>query len=584
MKSKTYIGIIENQDLVRIYTLYSFLFRTKIVIYGKHRLNKFSFLNKNIIIEEDFIGKVYSAWYELQKFLTLRSGFIDSLALEKNFFLRLQCWLFKSDKVVNFYKQYYANIQYLLLRDKVLAKDNEMDVCFLLPFFKTYRVLAKEHLKSEEYSFSFIITFLYLLTASRGFIGSIIKILLTKPVFKKRNKFRVLKRLAWGFHGKDLRDDMLVDNIQIKKKDIVFFFESFSIKKNEKKIYEEAIKSGYRVILIDKNFNINQSFFNAIRNNFLFPIVMYLPLLLFSPFLLLSSRIFNSKSFTCAKLFSFVSVDKFWSVGNWHDIAETVVANNHNTRTFMYSWSDYAQSYLHPFIYTVQDDVFMWGTLENKFMIQRSMHENMYTIGCLFSNSILENKEKLYSRLGLDFKKPLLAFYDSPVSNSMRFPQSLFDEFREIILEIEKKYPNIQIVVKPKKVNDEYKHFFKNTSIKLFDSSDISLGDIVNIASINIGMGFVAPITVSIIMDRVGLIFDTAGNYHNPLAKYQGSIVFRNKKKLIERIDEIIEHGNFQPMPVEEKLGYNIPKTDPIDILRTYVSNNVVDERYRLID
>jgi len=584
MKTKKFIGIIEHDDLLRIYSLYSFFFRKEIIIYGKYKLNKISFLNKNISVEEDFIGKVHSGWYELQKFLTFKKEFIHNLALEKNFFVRLQCWLFRSDKVVNFYKQYYANVQYLLLRDLVLAKENGIEVCFLLPYLKTYRVLAKEHLKREEYSYSFLITFLYLIYASKQFIGLIVKNLLSKPVFHKKNRFKVIKRLGWGFHGKDLRDDLLVDDIQIKKKDIVFFMESYSNKRNEKKCYEDAIKSGYSVILVDKSFNINRSYFYAIQNNILFPVAIYLPLLFFSPFLLFSFKQFNSKSFSFTKIFSFVNVDKFWSIGNWHDIAETIVANNHNTTSFVYSWADNAQSYFYEFIYTVHDDVFMWGPLETKFKIQSSMHKNIYTIGCLFSNSIHESKEKVLRRLGLDDKKPILVFYDSPVSNNMRYPQSLFDEFREIIIDIEKKYPNIQLVLKPKKVTDEYKNFFENTSVNLFDSSDISLGDIINISTINIGMGFVAPVTISIIMNKNSLIYDTAGNYDSPLSKYQGSIVFRDKQKFLEKIDEILEVGNFRQRPIEEIHQYNIYNTNPIDIIRVYVANGTVEEKYRYID
>jgi hypothetical protein len=285
------------------------------------------------------------------------------------------------------------------------------------------------------------------------------------------------------------------------------------------------------------------------------------------------------------KLLSFVEVDKFWSIGSWHDIAETVVANNRNVRSFVYSNSDFAQCYWYKPLHTVQDDVFMWGPMENKYQIHKSLHENMYTIGCLFSNSSVEkDKLKIFRSLQLDSKKQLVVFYDSPVSNSMRFPQALFDEFREVILFVEKKYPNIQVVLKPKTVTDEYKDYFRNTSVKLLDSRDVYLGDIINISTINIGMGIVAPVTISLIMKKIGIFFETAGNYDSPLTKYEGELVFRKQESLLKKIDQILNDNTYSPIQIDELKNYNDDDANPIDILREYVATGLVSEKYRLVN
>ena len=197
------------------------------------------------------------------------------------------------------------------------------------------------------------------------------------------------------------------------------------------------------------------------------------------------------------------------------------------------------------------------------------------------NNFIETNKEEVFKIFNLDPNKPVVVFYDSPVNNTMRFPQSLFDQFREIILLVERKYPNIQIVLKPKTVTDEYKEFFRHTSVKFFDGTDIYLGDIINIATLNVGMGIVAPITISLIMNKPGIFFETAGNYDSPFASYEGELVFRDQESLLNKIDQILT-GKFSPIIINELKDYNIPGSNPVEILREYVATGRVDEKYRL--
>ena len=580
-----YVGVIEHKDIIKAYSWYSFFFNSKVSVYGNHRKCSFKFLKKNILVKKDNIGEFHSKWYEIQKYMVCESTYLDKLAIEKNILLRLLCKVFESKKVINFYKQYFSDIEYLVLRDKILSQKESSNVCFLFPYLHSYKVLANSYLKNNEYKFSIFLTLLFLIFGVKQFAGSIIKTILIKPVFVKKIKSKVLKRLVWKFGGKGLKDDMLIDELSVTKKDFVYYSESFSSKKIEKELYNKAVELGFNVVRIDNKFNINECYYNSFKNNFFYAALALVPALFLSPYFLFGIKKFNSKSFAMYKLLSFVEVDKFWSVGNWHDIAETVVLNNRDIRSFVYSWSDYAQSYLYPFTYTVQDDVFMWGPMENKYMIHKSLHENMYTIGCLFSNNFIEkDKEKIFRSLQLDSKKQLVVFYDSPVSNSMRFPKALFDEFREVILFVEKKYPNIQVVLKPKTVTDEYKDYFRNTSVKLLDSRDVYLGDIINISTINIGMGIVAPVAISLIMKKIGIFFETAGNYDSPFTKYEGELVFREQESLLQKIDHILNNKTYSPIQIDEMTNYNTVDASPVDILREYVATGLVSEKYRLIN
>jgi hypothetical protein len=582
IKKLNYIGIVEHNIMAYGYAWLSLLTNNKIILYGENNKGINKFLKNNILFESDDIGTIHGEWYKIQKYIVCESKYLENLKIENNLLLKIQCIIFSSPKVNNFYKQYFSNIEYKMLRDKILAQRTGRPFCFVLPYLYSYRILARSYLNKDQYKYSLFLTILFLLFGVTQLGGSILKTLLVKPVWVKIHKALVLNKISWKFGGKGLKGDMLVDGKALTKKDFLFYYESYSTKKDVFTTAKEAKLNGFNVLTLDNTFNLNKCYTKAMVNNFLFAIVFLFFSLITSPYLLFGFKNLNSKTFNLYKLFSFIDVKYYWSVGNWHDIAETVVANNFNVRSFMYSWSDYAQSYLYPFIYTVHDDVFMWGPIEKKYMMRKSLHENMFAIGCLFSNNYIEKKKKnVFDELKLNMNSPVVVFYDSPVNNSMRYPQNLFDEFRDIIMIVEAKYPDIQIVLKPKVVTNEYKGFFKNSSVKLVDSTDIYLGDIINIATLNIGMGIVAPITISLIMNKPGIFFDTAGNYDSPFAKYEDELVFRSKDNLLRKIDQIL-NCKADPINILELKDYNVPYTDPVDILREYIITGRVNEKYRV--
>jgi len=94
-------------------------------------------------------------------------------------------------------------------------------------------------------------------------------------------------------------------------------------------------------------------------------------------------------------------------------------------------------------------------------------------------------------------------------------------------------------------------------------------------------MGIVAPITISLIMKKPGIFFETAGNYDSPFAKYEGELVFRDQESLLNKIDQILT-GQFSPLIINELKDYNVPGSNPVEILREYVATGRVDEKYRL--
>jgi len=578
----SFIGIIENHNMIKAYAWFSYIKREKIYLYGENHLRLKTFLKKNIVFEKDIIGTYHGKWHEIQRHMVCDSNYLDKLMIESNAVLKFQRNIFKSPKAINYFKQYFSDIEYKLIRDKEHAKQSFKSFCFLLPRLHSYKILAKNYLNESEYTFSWILTLFFILYGIKEFARSFVKMLLVKPVFVKKQKGLVLKKPTWGFSGKGLRDDMLVDEKKILSKDMIYYYERNSVKKNESLLIDEIKRRKYNLIEISSNFNLNICLLNHLKNNVIFGIISFCGLVIYSPFIMYSLISYYNKSFNAHKLLSFCDVKYIFSVADWHDIVETVVANYFGVKMFLYPWTDGAQCYYYKHAYCVHNDLFLWGPIESKYFFQKSLHDRTLSIGCIFSNSFIEKKkETVFKQLGLTISKKLITFYDSPVNNQERFPQSLFDQFRKIILLVDQKYSNVQIVLKPKTVTDEYREYFRGSSVKLLDGNDIYLGDIINISTLNIGMGIVAPVTVSLIMNKPGIFFDTAGNYNSPFANYEGKLVFRDQESLLNKIDQILT-GQFSPIIIDELKDYNVPGSNPVEILREYVTTGKVDDKYRL--
>jgi hypothetical protein len=217
-----------------------------------------------------------------------------------------------------------------------------------------------------------------------------------------------------------------------------------------------------------------------------------------------------------------------------------------------------------------------------KYNYPKSLHDRGYAIGCIFANCfITQSPESILHKLKLSPKKPIVVFYDSPPNDTERFPRSVIEEFMEIIREFKIKNPDVQVILKPKSVTKEHKRYLGDLDVKLLGSRDIYLGDIVRIATLNVGMSIVAPVTISLIIGKPGVFYETAGNYDSPLTRYEGELVFRDKESLFMKMEEYLT-GKIRIPEVPELKNYNVPDANPIEILRRYVTTGAVDQRYRL--
>jgi len=579
-----YCGIAEHKFIVYAYTIYAYFKGIKIVFFGENKYYLLNIFKKNIEFLNDNIMSYNDEWYNIQKHIVQNSNYLEKMRLDNILLIKLQKRIFKSNKVINFYKQRMSDLEYKFLRDRALVKQYKDDYIFLFPKLISYRTLAKCYMNDNQYKLSVLLSLMFYIFGITVAIKSIMSGLLLIPTIKSKVVGKVLKNLAWGFGKNDFSDDMLVDGKKFFNTDMVYYIQKKTIKKYAQSSLEEAKRKNLKTIELTNKINLNRCYYKNLKNNVFFGIISIIVILCRSPFLFFSFCDFNNRSIFSYKLYSFSNVKYHWSMGNWHDIVETIIANLFGIRMFLYSWSDYAQSYLYPTIFTVHNDLFLWGPIQEKFMFPKSLHDNVYCIGCLFSNSI-QNSQKngndILNSFNLKKEKPVVVFYDSPRNDAVRFSKNQVIDFWELVKEIKANKSEVQVVLKPKTITQEYLNYFQNTGVTLLDSKNSSLRDIIKIATLNVGMGFVAPVSVALTMDKQGIFYDTGYNFQSPFAKYEGEIVFRNKKKLLVKIEQILM-GKSKKVKIDEIKDYNVKGADPVEILRNYVTTGKMDEKYLL--
>tara|TARA_Y100000310_G_C20556108_1_gene750593 strand:+ start:221 stop:721 length:501 start_codon:yes stop_codon:yes gene_type:complete len=150
---------------------------------------------------------------------------------------------------------------------------------------------------------------------------------------------------------------------------------------------------------LGKWFNVNKLLLFHIINNILFGFLLFLYSTLFSPYLLFSLGTFYRKLFNMYKLLSFSSIKFIWSISDLDDIVETVIANYYGIKLFFYHWTDVSQCFFFERSFTVYNDLFLWGPINNKHLFRNSLIDNRFSIGCFFSNNYVErNKEVVLKR------------------------------------------------------------------------------------------------------------------------------------------------------------------------------------------
>lgn len=566
--------------------IYAFLTRKTVSICEDKRLPLPSFLSRRVLFFQNVIGWYKGKDYELHKQAVYEPILSEGLELEKNRLIRFQNRIFNTDKVVNFYKCQLSVFQYEFLRDLFLIRQKKHSFCLILPKTKPYTLLADKYLQDNEYQFSRLLTILYLGTDILAVMACFIHGFLIKPVHRKPLSGLLLKELTWGFNRRGIRDNFLVDNRMLQESDYVFFTSKRASDEGRITAYQQAKERNYKIIFLDHSFNINRCLLKHIKNDFIFAFFYIVQALFCAPYLMSFFVFFLFQSTAAHRLFSFCKVSYYMSTSDYDDIVMTIVANQLGVRVFLYHWSDMTVLTVASHQHIAHNDLFLWGPIMKDFMYTQSKNENVYCIGCMFSNNFDDkSKKELREELGLDAEKPVVTFYDNSSCYGYECYNSVavYEDFMQTVVDFAKKNPAVRVVIKPKKFifDEKYKSLLKQSQIKILDGQYVFVGDSINASDVNVSMGMSSVTTISLLCGIPGLYYDNTENHEHPLSKYEGQLVFRDRESLFRQINGLLA-GTIEIPEVSELKKYNVFDADPVDILRRYVKNGEVDDIYRL--
>lgn len=578
-----YYGIVYGKWESIAYALYGYITRKIIFICEDKplRISLSPVIKSKIHFFQNIIGEYTGEYYKLHEETVQEPIASEELDLEKKSLIQFQNHVFHTNKIENFYKRQLSIFQYEFLRDLFLIRKHSISYKLILPKTKLYKLLAKRYLKDDEYTFSKLLTILYLSVGILGVLASVISGLIIKPVREKKLKGLVLRELIWGFNKKrGFRDNFLVDNDIIKESDFIYY-KSRDLTHDRIISYQQATKLKLKTIVLDNKFNVNVCFFKHLKNNIFFSLFYIIQAITEAPYLLPCLAIFLSHSNDSYRLFSFCDVSYYMSTEDYDDIARTIVANDVGVRVFLYHWSDLTPYCTSTHQHVVHNDLFLWGPIIKQFQYRKIKSDNVYCIGCNFSNNYnKKTKHALRKELNLPINKPVVTFFDSSYSDTFFNTQKVYNDFIENVIDYAQNNPKVKVVLKPKYlIKKKYEQMLKKSNVKIFNYQDVFTIDVIRASDLNVSMGMNSATTISLLCGVPALYHDTTGNHFHPLTKYEGQLVFREKETLFKQINDLLQDRYIFPN-IPELQYYNNPNADPEDILRKYLKYSKVDDSY----
>ena len=578
-KTVSFVGFDDNRILRKAIYFYSFFIRNKKVI-SIPKTNPIK-LYKNkvetITIPYDTIN------YKLQeKTLPVIVDLKNSLEKNNPLIIRWLNKLYKTNKFESVFLAYFSRSIYYVTIDVHHIESVYPNAKFILPNTFFYKKLKKALIKPEKIHYSSILTCIIHILSIGYIIKSALGVLLRNKIKrKKRLKGIILRELVWGLN-KDaiIRDNLFVDNKNIKSQDIVYF--TISKKGCRENAFSEAInRNNSKIIDFEKEpmmINFNKLFLKNLYYNFI-TVPSYFLISFFSvDFLACIPNIIYESNFH-HRLLSFVDAKWFFSTRDWGDHITTIVSNLYKQKTFLYHWSDYT-AYKICFSHQVicHNIVFSWGKVMQEYNWLINNVDIIKNIGCQFRQKL--DKEKLRQKYIFEIKGKIISFFDTSVTDRRDNFKDWYEDFYSTIKFIDSMLPpDILILVKTKDKSlfSDKKYKINNCSdrVLLLDPTKYPMNIIMQLSNINIGLGPNSATTISLINNIPGIYYDVTGNTIHPMTKYEGDIFVRNKESLLKSINKYLcFKGNIREIFPEIK-DYDVENiSDPIGEAIKFLYNN----------
>ena len=584
-------GIVDCKIASLAYASYSFIIRKEVFLCSKSmympsKLTKPVWLIKFLRYFDVSINEPKGTVYDL-KDKAISDSFFKRYDLDNNLFIKGQIKMFNTLRVINYYKQKLAVFHFAFLRDIHHVNYIKDGGVFVLPKLKRYRILSDSLLNKKQYSFSHLLTVIFLLLSLGCFFKTFLSLLLIRPVFKSVIKKKLLQEIIRGFTHEIWKDDRYIDNKTLFYKDVCFFYDGRHNKRYFNKAFEEAPRLNYQLLDIGNNrFNvISKSFLMHLLYNVVLGPFCFILLLVSCRCLILYYASFLAESERTLRLFSFIQPLFYSATDEGGGITNAIFAPKLGCKTILLANScagGPSFSVLNPFL--CHNIFFVWGKTKGNKKYKYTINDQVYGIGCFMSNIVPDRtKEEILSDLGLNKDKQIVLFFDNQYGSN-EFTD-VFHEFIETMVIYAKHHRDVQVILRSKRPVESdkqmYKKIFEDLNIKVLINKDIFIGSLIRISSVCVGIGLRDALKIALFIGAKGIYYDQTGCFSHPFKKYEGTLVIRDRTSLFRRIDGLLK-GEVKMPVIPELQELNIRGTDPFAIVRRYIATGKIDDRYRI--
>jgi len=532
------------------------------------------------------IGDYKGLYYRLNKEAQECTEFIyDKLGLEDCQFIRVYNKKFKTNKFKPFVSKWVSVYVFELLSclyrvhldkpaEKILyLSSNPLNrLIYEWEHQKTRNKIPVKWLKESDLragleTLAFLpASFIYRLL-SRGFC---------RPV--KPERFKILKEAVWGFRNPVFRDDFILDNDKLLRKDVLLYTHGSKHEAREM-AYREAQDIGYECLNINKpKIPLNLLFSRLVKYHLLLPLFFMLRNLISKHNYIFREWLttFHKVAANYEILLSHydIGLELSTNEAGLAHIPETIILNNYGAKSVIYHWSDLT-------CYDSMVDQFKsfniyltWGKAHSQG--QKNFVDSIIETGCWLKHNFeqsTKNKKSIYEKLGLPINGArVLAFYDESFHPEIHFTEEVLLDFWQMMFALIEANVNVIGIVKPKYgdqlkrriLSDKGKEIYNNIKQRCSENGrfyfidnprDVAVTEVIAISDINITMGMGSPSTIALLCGKIGLYYDTTGSDYHPFTqKYINKLVYDNKRDLFSAVNRII-NGTYNPLSeIDEEL------------------------------
>ena len=394
----------------------------------------------------------------------------------------------------------------------------------------------------------------------------------------KLRKFKIMREAVWGLRNPGFRDDFLIDDERLSKKDLLLYTTGSSDEPTRKLAYNDAQESEYECMNINKlKIPLNLPYQRLLKYHFLLPLVFIFKNFRNKQSYLLKDwlMVFHATAINYEILLSHYQIGLELSnneTGLSH-IPETIILNNYGAKSAIFHWSDLTNYDTVHHDFKSFNIYLIWGKAHSRG--RRYYVDNVIETGCWLKHNLGEAAEtgKICRKLKLPINRyKVLAFYDESFNPNFYSTEEVLLDFWQMMFELVNENMNVIGIVKPmiedkrkrSVMSDKAKEVFNNIKQRCSESGrlyfiddprEVFVTEVIAISDINITMGMCSPSTIALLCGKIGLYYDTTGNDYHPFAKkYRNKVVFDNKRDLFSAVKKIIDEGYSPLNEIEEEL------------------------------